>query len=51
MKPRSGSTDNPGLLEYLEDIIGSVKYKEEIEERVNNFLKKIKKFIISLIFK
>jgi structural maintenance of chromosome 4 len=32
MKPRSGDPDKPGLLEYLEDIIGSNIYKERIEE-------------------
>lgn len=32
MKPRSGDADKPGLLEYLEDIIGSNIYKERIEE-------------------
>jgi len=37
MKPKSGNPDNPGLLEYLEDIIGSDKYIEEIEQLTNSF--------------
>lgn len=32
MKPRSGDADKPGLLEYLEDIIGSNIFKDRIEE-------------------
>lgn len=32
MKPKSGDPERPGLLEYLEDIIGSNQYKEKIEE-------------------
>ncbi|KRX04587.1 SMCs flexible hinge [Pseudocohnilembus persalinus] len=32
MKPKSGDPDKPGLLEYLEDIIGSNQYKDKIEE-------------------
>ena len=32
MKPKSGDVDKPGLLEYLEDIIGSIRFKEKIEE-------------------
>lgn len=32
MKPRSGDPDKPGLLEYLEDLIGSNKYKEQIDK-------------------
>jgi structural maintenance of chromosome 4 len=31
MKPKSGNEEKPGLLEYLEDIIGSNQYKEKIE--------------------
>ena len=31
MKPKSGNMDNPGLLEYLEDIIGSDQYVERID--------------------
>ena len=33
MKPMSGDSDKPGLLEYLEDIIGSDQFKEEIEKK------------------
>ena len=32
MKPKSGDPDKPGLLEYLEDIIGSNKHKQKIDE-------------------
>lgn len=32
MKQKSGNRDHPGLLEYLEDIIGSSEYIEPIEE-------------------
>jgi structural maintenance of chromosome 4 len=32
MKQKSGDRDKPGLLEYLEDIIGSGQYIERIEE-------------------
>jgi len=32
MKPKSGNSENPGLLEYLEDIIGSGVHKERIEK-------------------
>ena len=32
MKPISGKRDDPGLLEYLEDIIGSHKYVDQITE-------------------
>lgn len=31
MKPKTGRPDDPGLLEYLEDIIGSFIYKEKID--------------------
>ncbi len=31
MKPKSGDVEKPGLLEYLEDIIGSIQYKERID--------------------
>lgn len=31
MKPISNNPDKPGLIEYLEDIIGSNKYIEELE--------------------
>nr|AAS90118.1 condensin subunit [Tetrahymena thermophila] len=33
MKPRSGDPEKPGLLEYLEDIIGSNQFKEDIEKK------------------
>lgn len=32
MKPKAPSEHEDGLLEYLEDIIGTSKYKEPIEE-------------------
>jgi len=32
MKPMATNPNDPGLLEYLEDIIGSNKYVEKIEE-------------------
>jgi structural maintenance of chromosome 4 len=32
MKPKSGDADKPGLLEYLEDIIGSNQYQSLIDE-------------------
>ena len=32
MKQKSGDPDKPGLLEYLEDIIGSNQYIQQIEE-------------------
>lgn len=31
MKPKSNDPNDPGLLEYLEDIIGSNKHKEQID--------------------
>lgn len=31
MKPKSGDPDKPGLIEYLEDIIGTSLYQEQIE--------------------
>lgn len=31
MKPKSGDANDPGLLEYLEEIIGSNVYKEQID--------------------
>ncbi len=31
MKAKSGNPDSPGLLEYLEDIIGTQKYNEKIQ--------------------
>jgi hypothetical protein len=36
MVPRSGNEDKPGMLEYLEDIIGTNKYITEIEESEKN---------------
>lgn len=39
MKPRSGKQDDPGLLEYLEDIIGSHVYKEQIENLDEEYFK------------
>lgn len=32
MKPKAGNEHEDGLLEYLEDIIGTTKYKQPIEE-------------------
>lgn len=32
MKPKTGNPDNPGYLEYLEDIIGTNIYVDEIED-------------------
>ena len=32
MKPKAANEHEDGLLEYLEDIIGTSKYKEPIEE-------------------
>ena len=37
MKPKSGNPETPGLLEYLEDIIGSDVYIEEIEALSKSF--------------
>jgi len=31
MKPKTNDPNDPGLLEYLEDIVGSNKYKEQID--------------------
>lgn len=31
MKPKTNDPNDPGLLEYLEDIVGSIKYKEQID--------------------
>lgn len=39
MKPKSGDPDKPGLLEYLEDIIGSNQHKERIEELEESYEK------------
>lgn len=35
MKPKAEGDNDDGLLEYLEDIIGTAKYKEEIEKNVS----------------
>ncbi|KAI1790910.1 RecF/RecN/SMC protein [Ganoderma leucocontextum] len=32
MKPKAANKDDDGLLEYLEDIIGTAEYKEQIED-------------------
>ena len=32
MAPKSNNSDKPGLLEYLEDLIGSDQFKKEIDE-------------------
>jgi structural maintenance of chromosome 4 len=32
MKPKSGDPEKPGLIEYLEDIIGSSQFQERIEQ-------------------
>lgn len=34
MKPITGDEDKPGLLEYLEDIIGSNQYQKELDENL-----------------
>jgi structural maintenance of chromosome 4 len=39
MKPRTGKQDDPGLLEYLEDIIGSYVYKEKIDGLEEEYFK------------
>lgn len=36
MKPKSESENDDGMLEYLEDIIGTNRYKEPIEAFVKN---------------
>lgn len=38
MKPKSGDVDKPGLLEYLEDIIGSNEYQEKIDRLSEQYL-------------
>lgn len=35
MKPKAKDDSDDGLLEYLEDIIGTSKYKEPIEDATN----------------
>ncbi|CAD8075226.1 unnamed protein product [Paramecium sonneborni] len=34
MKQKSGDQEKPGLLEYLEDIIGSNQYQEQIDKMI-----------------
>lgn len=36
MKPKGGAPGDSGILEYLEDIIGSHKYVEQIEQATAN---------------
>lgn len=38
MKAKTGDPDKPGLLEYLEDIIGSNKYQEQIDGLLEQYL-------------
>ncbi|CAD8166777.1 unnamed protein product [Paramecium pentaurelia] len=38
MKPKSGDPEKPGLLEYLEDIIGSNQYQEQIDKMTEEYL-------------
>lgn len=35
MKPKAQNEHDDGLLEYLEDIIGTTKYKQPIEDAAN----------------
>lgn len=37
MKQKSGDREKPGLLEYLEDIIGSSVYIDQIEAGVQEY--------------
>lgn len=39
MKQKSGDRDRPGLLEYLEDIIGSSVYIDQIETSIDLYNK------------
>lgn len=39
MKPKTGKQDEPGLLEYLEDIVGSYVYKEQIDNLDEEYIK------------
>lgn len=39
MKPKTGKQDDPGLLEYLEDIVGSYVYKEKIDSLEEEYFK------------
>ena len=47
MKNKSGNYNNPGFLEYLDDMIGTIKYLDEIDNLKNNYeelnLKKMEK--------
>lgn len=38
MKPKSGDQEKPGLLEYLEDIVGSNQYQEQIDKMTEEYL-------------
>lgn len=40
LKPKAANEHDEGLLEYLEDIIGTIKYKPMLEE-VNNEIEKV----------
>lgn len=33
MKPKSGDREQPGLLEYLEEVIGTMELKESMDEK------------------
>ncbi len=37
MKQKSGNKDHPGLLEYLEDIVGSSQFVEPLDELTKKF--------------
>lgn len=37
MKQKSGDMDKPGLLEYLEDIIGSSQFVKQLEQQTIKF--------------
>jgi len=39
MKSKSGNKEAPGLLEFLEEIIGTSNYKESMEEIQEGLLK------------
>ena len=41
MQPTTGKPENPGLLEYLEEIIGTNKYVEKISKLEEEHLKKV----------
>ena len=41
MKNKSGDLEKPGMLEYLEEIIGTNKYIEAIENATSNLEKKV----------